>query len=151
MKEIQSKSILLTQILLVIFAVILLLADVFMIPFARWFFGARIPDAGGAGFTVIIVVMYLCTAVGWVFIFCMWQLLTNIKRGDVFVEENVKLMTVVSFLMLLAALLTVAGSFFYLPFLFVSISALFVALIVRIVKTVFQQAIAMKSELDLTI
>ena len=121
MKEIQSKSILLTQILLVIFAVILLLADVFMIPFARWFFGARIPDAGGAGFTVIIVVIYLCTAVGWVFIFCMWQLLT------------------------------VAGSFFYLPFLFVSISALFVALIVRIVKTVFQQAIAMKSELDLTI
>ena len=149
MKEIQSKSILLTQIMLVIFAVILLLADVFMMPFARWFFGARIPD--GAGLTVIIVVMYLCTAVGWVFIFCMWQLLANIRRGDVFVEENVKLMTLVSLLMLLAALLTVAGCFFYLPFIFVSISALFVALIVRIVKTVFQQAIAMKSELDLTI
>ena len=40
---------------------------------------------------------------------------------------------------------------YYLPFIAVAIAAGFMALIVRIVKNIFQQAIDMKAELDLTI
>ena len=49
------------------------------------------------------------------------------------------------------ALICLAGCVCYPPFVFVAIAAAFMALIVRIVKNVFQQAISMKSELDLTI
>ena len=40
---------------------------------------------------------------------------------------------------------------YYLPFIAVAIAAGFMALIVRIIKNIFQQAIDMKAELDLTI
>lgn len=40
---------------------------------------------------------------------------------------------------------------YYLPFIAVAIAAGFMALLVRIVKNIFQQAIDMKAELDLTI
>ena len=43
------------------------------------------------------------------------------------------------------------NSKYYLPFLLVAVTAAFMMLIVRVVKNVFQQAIEMKSELDLTI
>jgi hypothetical protein len=39
----------------------------------------------------------------------------------------------------------------YLPLSFVSLAAGFMALIVRIVKNVFERAIVMKDELDLTV
>ena len=40
---------------------------------------------------------------------------------------------------------------YYLPFLVAAMAAAFMALIVRIVKNVFQQAVRMKDELDYTV
>ena len=50
-----------------------------------------------------------------------------------------------------AGLICLVSTVYYFPFAAVGIAACFMALIVRIVKNVFQQAIAMKSELDLTV
>ena len=50
-----------------------------------------------------------------------------------------------------AGLVCLGSTFWYLPFAAVAVAACFMALIVRIVKNVFQQALAMKSELDLTV
>ena len=50
-----------------------------------------------------------------------------------------------------AALICVGGCFFYLPFLIAVAAAGFMALIVRIVRNVFQKALDMKNELDLMI
>ena len=47
--------------------------------------------------------------------------------------------------------LCLVSCLYYLPFIAVAIAAGFMALIVRIVKNIFQQAIDMKAELDLTI
>ena len=145
----KDKSILLSQICLIVFAVLLLLMDIFMFPVTRWYFGTRFP--GDTVYTIIVTVLYICTVIGWIFLIFMWRLLANLRKEMVFVEENVKLMRIVSWLCVLVALVTAVGGVFYRAFLFVAIAAAFMALIVRIVKNVFQQAIAMKSELDLTI
>ncbi|MFR1758596.1 MAG: DUF2975 domain-containing protein, partial [Christensenellaceae bacterium] len=50
-----------------------------------------------------------------------------------------------------ACLICFASSFYCLPILLIAIAAGFMGLIVRIVKNVFEQAITMKDELDLTV
>ena len=57
----------------------------------------------------------------------------------------------VSWYCIWVALICLVSCVCYVPFVFVAIAAAFMALIVRIVKNVFQQAISMKSELDLTV
>ena len=65
--------------------------------------------------------------------------------------QNIRLLRTVSLCCAAAALFCVAGCFFYLPFLLAVAAASFMALIVRIVENVFQKALDMKNELDLTI
>ena len=50
-----------------------------------------------------------------------------------------------------ASLIFFISSVYYGPFLIVAAAAVFMTLIVRIVRNVFQRANAMKDELDLTI
>ena len=50
-----------------------------------------------------------------------------------------------------AGLICLVSGVYYLPFAAIAIAAGFMALIVRIVKNVFRQAILMKDDLDLTI
>ena len=115
----------------------------------RWFIGLR----GMAWQTgaALMVTIYLCSVFAWFLLFHLWKLLDNMKKGLVFIEDNVKRLRVVSWCCVGAAVICFASCAYYLPFLFVSIAAAFMALIVRIVKNVFQQANAMKSELDFTV
>ena len=66
-------------------------------------------------------------------------------------DENIRLLQRVSLCCAAAAGICVFGCFFYLPFLVAVAAAAFMALIVRIVRNVFQKAMEMKSELDLTV
>ena len=90
-------------------------------------------------------------ALGWLLLWSMWRLLGNLRRERVFVAENVRSLRRVSWCCAAAASICLLSCLYYLPFIFAAGAAAFMALIVRIVKNVFQQAIAMKSELDLTV
>ena len=81
----------------------------------------------------------------------MWKLLQNLGRGKVFNEENVRLLTRVSWCCAAAAFICALGFVVYTPFLIPVAAAGFMALIVRIVRNVFQKALEMKNELDLMI
>ena len=50
-----------------------------------------------------------------------------------------------------AAVISALSALYYATFLVIAISAAFMALIVRIVRNVFQTAIGMKDELDYTV
>ena len=65
--------------------------------------------------------------------------------------RNVKLLRQVSWCCVGAGAVCLVSCLYYLPFIAVAIAAGFMALLVRIVKNIFQQAIDMKAELDLTI
>ena len=144
-----SKSILLSRICVAIFALLLAALDFGAYWLVNWYIQLRgMAGQQVAGMTATI---YLCSVFGWLLLWQMWRLLGNIRRGEVFIPGNVRCLRLVSWCCVGAGAVCLASSFFYLPFAAVAIAAGFMALIVRIVKNVFEQAIRMKDELDYTI
>lgn len=144
-----NKSVRLSQLCVVVFAVLLLALD----GGCYWAVGAfiRLRNMHWQIGILMMLTIYLCSIFGWLLLVRLWRLLRNIQRGLVFEEENVSLLRAVSWCCVGACVICLASTLYYLPFLVVSIAAGFMALIVRIVKNVFQQAIAMKTELDFTV
>lgn len=152
----KDKSIVLSQACVVFFALLLVLFDMW----CAW--GVKNPDEFDVLAFDEILFLAVAAYVSSVFLFvilgCLWRLLGHIRLGEVFIGQNVRLMRVVSWCCLAVALTSAACAvytytryiFFWL-FVVITMAAGFMGLIVRIVKNSFEQAIAMKSELDLTI
>ena len=145
----KSKSILFSQICVVLFALLLAVLDLGCWRIVNWFVALRGMDRQAVW--GILAVLLLCSVFGWVLLWALWRLLGNLRQARVFTEENIALLQRVSLCCAAAALICVAGCFFYLPFLIAVAAASFMALIVRIVRNVFQKALDMKNELDLMI
>ena len=144
-----DKSVALSRACLVVFALCLLALDAGAYRFAGWFARTRLwPWQRGA----LLMASILCGSVfAWPCLYQLWRLLGRVRGGAVFDAENVYRMRVVSWCCLSAAAVCLLSAAYYLPFAFIAAAAGFMALIVRIVKNAFQQAIAMKDELDLTV
>lgn len=151
----KDKSITLSRILLAVFAAALVLLDLLCLyvavsgrplalRLAAFFSRSKILQ-----FTACA---YLCSVPGFWLLCSMNTLLKHIQSASVFTMENVKLLRRVSYCCFAAALIclvfAIAG---ILSLSIIAVAAGFVGLIVRIVKNVFQQAIAMKDELDFTV
>ena len=152
----KDKSILLSQVGTVCFAVLLLALDVSCWWVTRWIVADRLYQGEvGAPITREVTLMMVSiltgSVLGWIFLHRLWTLLLSIKGGAVFTEANVRRMRAMSWCCMGAAAICLASALYYLPFLLVGLAAGFTGLIVRVVKNVFQQAIAMKDELDLTV
>ena len=145
----KSKSILFSQLGVALFALALAALDLGCWRIVNWFAALRGLDRQAVW--GILAVLLLCSVFGWVLLWAMWRLLGNLRRGQVFTEDNIRLLGRVSLCCAAAAVVCAAGSFFYLPFLIAVAAAGFMALIVRIVRNVFQKALDMKNELDLMI
>ena len=145
----RDQSVRLSQACVVIFAALLLALDIGCYWAVTWFIHLR--GMGAPAGLLMMVTIYLCSIFGWILLVKLWQLLRNIQTGCVFESVNVRLLRAVSWCCVAAGIICTASAWYYLPFGAVGIAALFMALIVRIVKNVFQQAIAMKDDLDLTI
>ena len=145
----KDRSIALSIVCVYVFAAILLAADIFCFRLTGWFAVIRnMSRQQGVG---MMATVYVCSVFAWVVLFCLWRLLNNIRRGEVFVAQNVRFMRLVSWCCAGVCAACLVSMLWYLPFVFVAVAAGFMALIVRIVKNAFQQAIDMKDELDLTI
>ena len=145
----KDRSIALSRACVVLFMLLLAALDIGCYWAVRWFIGLRsMPWQSGV---LMMVTIYLCSGFGWVLLVRLWQLLKNIRMQLVFEPQNVRLLRQVSWCCVGAGTVCLASCLYYLPFIAAAVAAGFMALIVRIVKNIFQQAIAMKSELDLTI
>ena len=146
----RDKSLLLSLVCVWVFAAGLLALDVGGYWLAQRFFvvqrGAPWQHAAFAAASV-----YLCSVPAWLTLWSLRRLLLALRSGAVFTEENVRLLRRVSWCCTIAAAVTALNALYYLPFLFLAVAEGFMALIVRIVKNAFQEAAAMRSELDLTI
>lgn len=145
----RDKSIMLSQVCVIVFMVLMAALDIGGYWAVRWF--ADLRGMHRQSETGMMATLYLCSIFIWIALWKMWKLLGNLKAEKIFTQENVGLMRGISWCCVCVACICLVSAVWYLPFVFVFIAAGFVALIVRIVKNVFQQAIAMKSELDLTI
>lgn len=145
----KDKSVALSQVCVALFALCLAALDAGAYRVALWFTRYRFFHLQ-RGF-LLMTSIYAGSAFGWVCLYQLWRLLGNIKRGEMFVPDNVRRMRAVSWCCAGATAVCLLSAAYYLPFAFIAVAAGFMALIVRIVKNAFEQAIAMKDELDLTI
>ena len=87
----------------------------------------------------------------WPCLYELYRLLRNVQAGRVFTADTTRLLRRISWCCAGAAAVCLASSLYAPAFLIVAVAAATMMLIVRIVKNCFEQAIAMKEELDLTI
>lgn len=106
----------------------------------------------------IIGPFYAVVPAGYVALACLDKLLINIKKDIVFDAKNVKLLKSISLACAFAGFVGLASFVFILieDFMFetmlvLSAGEFFMALVVRVVKNVFEKAIELKEENDLTI
>lgn len=79
------------------------------------------------------------------------RLLRRIEADQVFVAENVECLRRISWTCFVGAGVALASGFYYLSWLFIFVAAAFMGLIVRVVKNIVAQAVALKDDADYTI
>lgn len=156
----RERSVLLTQ-LIVRACYILLAAAVIALPFL--FAQSQSPneinmiaDLG----KYIIGPFYAIVPAGYTALICIDKLLSNIKKDIVFDLKNVKLLRIISWSCFFAAtvcllafvIITLSSDYTVgLGLLLITAGAVFMGLILRVIKNVFEAAIKIKTENDLTI
>ena len=152
----KNKSVALSIAVCFVFAVILTLG-IFLGPtvIKIWFTSYRGWAEDGIALNRILInfssCFYLSAPFAYVTLYCLLKLLFNIKGEQIFTAANVKYLRRISWCCIVVAVITLAGGIFYLPFLFISIAAAFVGMLLRVVKNVMQSAVEIKAENELTI
>ena len=97
------------------------------------------------------LVFYFCCPAGWAALGSLLKILHNLRAGRVFVQQNVKLLRLLSWCFVFVALVSFASIYWLPSLLIVGIAAAFLGLILRVVKNVIAQAMQLREENDLTI
>ncbi len=147
-----SNSIVLSKAIVVVFAVMLIFVDI-----RGYWIIRHLLELSPAYFfvehalTILLVYLYACSIPAFIVLFQLFGFLSRITKGEVFTKKNIGCLRLVSW-----CCLAVGG--FSLPFIsiwpllaLVALAAGLVGLILRVVKNVFEQAVDMKDELELTI
>lgn len=159
----KSRSVLLSRIMIYLFLLVLLLLAI-TLPSSL---GMRLAGEPGASALADILQRGSVNQARLIFLVCCWasvipaffallflhQLLRNIENERVFIPHNVQLIRRVSWCCFLAGAiyLGLAAVFLYITGLLIGLLLAFTGLILRVIKNVFAQAIAIKEEYDLTI
>ena len=99
----------------------------------------------------LIATIYACAVPGLIALLSLDRLLANIKKKDVFIKKNVKHLRVISWCSFAVSIILFISAYYYLLFLLIAVAAAFFGLILRVVKNVIEQAVAIKDENDFTI
>ena len=149
MKFSTDKSIVLSRVCVILFSLTLAGLDVG----AYWLVGffIRLRGMNWQQGVFMMISIYVCSVFAWIVLYALWRLLKNIRCEDIFTADNVRYLRVISWCCFAVAFVCLVSCLYYLPFIIAAMAAAFMALIVRIVKNVFQQALSMKDELDFTV
>ena len=99
----------------------------------------------------IMVVIYCCYVPAFIALLKLDRLLTNIKKAQVFIAENVRCLRIISWCCFAAAAVILIGAKYYTLFVIVAVAMAFMGLILRVVKNVIEEAVVIKEENDYTI
>jgi len=144
-----SRSLLLTRVVTGIFFALLVIATFSLPELVRGYIAVSGKDPGIFG--PLVAVLYACVLPAAVLLVCLFRLLTNLSREQVFIQANITLLRVLSWCCFLAAFLFGAFCFQYVMAILIAVTAAFMGLILRVVKNVFEQAIDLKTENDFTV
>ena len=148
----RDKSLLLSRLCVVIFMVALAALDVGGYWAVTWFMHAsRGVGEGLADGILLMCLLYSCSVCGWVLLLKLWRLLKNLRAGEVFCPQNAACLRVACWCCAGVFIILGLSALYYLLFGLIAAAAGFMALIIHIIKNVFEQAIRMKDELDYTV
>lgn len=150
-----NRSLMLSRIAVGVFSALLVALVFGALPLTQ--FLLRVIDAPIArGQQALAVTLFLLTEYASVLpagllLFELNGLLQRIGNGAVFEPRNETALRRISWYCIIEAVICVASALYYLPFLLVAVAAGFMALIVRVIKNVFAEAIVLKTEQEFTI
>ena len=146
----KDSGILFSRVLVWVFGVLILILDWAVWPIYRWVM-RFIVDMQFRDTVLLIICLYVCNVPGFMLLWCMDKLLRNLRQGKVFDSDNVGLLKKISICCFVVSIisLSLCSRIYFLGI--VALMTAFMGLIVRIIKNVFSSAIAMRSELDLTV
>ena len=146
----KDTGILFSRVLVWVFGLLILILDWAVWPISRWLM-RFIVDMQYRDTVLLIICLYVCNVPGFVLLWCMDQLLRNLRQGKVFEDDNVRLLKNISSCCFVVSVISLSLCSRIYSLGIVALMTAFMGLIVRIVKNVFSSAIAMRSELDLTV
>ena len=132
----------------------LLMAAVVALAFAmpallRWYNSIRILDDGQN--LALLIAFYLCVPIALFALYNLEKLLGNILAGEVFIRANVRIIRRVCLCCLLVSLICLPAASRYQPLIFFCIVMAFLCPVVNVVRYVFDAAVSIREENDLTI
>lgn len=146
----RKRSLLLSKIFTMLFMVALLgalVAGPWLVKLLTWYS----LHAYNGLFPFFLVTIYTGGVFAGALLFSLYFLLNNIEKDDVFTQKNVAHLRRISWCCFAGTIICALSSFYYLPWCVVAIAAAFVGLVVRVVKNIVAQAVALKEESDYTI
>ncbi len=146
----KDSGILFSRVLVWVFGLLILILDWAVWPISRWLM-LFIVDMQYHDTVLLIICLYVCNVPGFVLLWCMDKLLRNLRQGKVFEDDNVGLLKNISICCFVVSVISLSLCSRIYSLGIMALMTAFMGLIVRIVKNVFSSAIAMRSELDLTV
>ena len=101
--------------------------------------------------TPLLVTLYCCLVPAFGVLICLDRILLNIRKGLVFVAQNVQYLRILSWCCFAFSLICLLSGYYYVLFLLIGFAAAFFGLILRVLKNVFEQAVELKEESDFTV
>jgi hypothetical protein len=142
-----EKSIALSKLCIRIFMG-LLVATVVSAPWlTRWFLDYSQAAAIGTEPFFFATIYVGCIPASYL-LYSLFRLLNRIEAEQVFIPENVERLRHISWSCFGGAVVALASTFYYVPWLFVAVAAAFMGLIVRVVKNVVARAVELQEEVD---
>ena len=145
----KPRSLMLSRIMTVIFLLMLPAGSIALPWLLRWYIGYS-----GKNVMILLPVMvslWACALPAFVALVHLEKMLRNIALDRVFVQDNVRALRVISWCSFIVSLAFLIFFFYYVLGLMLAILAAFMGLVLRVVKNVFEQAVLIKEENDLTV
>jgi len=126
----------------------LLIAAVVSAPYlTRWYFYFPRPVLNDTE-ALFLATIYVGAVPAAYLLYNIWSLLRRIQANQVFISENVENLRRISWSCFIGAGIALVSTFYYLPWVFLAMAAAFMGLIVRVVKNIVAQAVALQDEVD---
>lgn len=140
-----------TKIATIIFILLDVVADVFGFIITNYITRVWADRTDSFALITLSTVYYLGSIGAFVVLFALYKLLHNMSKDNVFSKDNTKLMLIIAVTCALMGVDCFIGTVAWFGTIYVGVICVFMVLIILCVRAVFEKAIEMKDELDLTI
>lgn len=149
MKWNQDQSVKLSQVCIALFMVALVILSLFSPRLLRQFILFRGEEL--RKLPLFLATVYSTALPALLVLTALWRMLKRIGRGEVFVQENVTALRMISWCCMAAGAIYLVSSLYYVTYFLLGLAGTFMGLILRVVKNVFAEALEIKLENDYTI